>query len=68
MLKRLLEQKKIERKGPKRRKTLRINNNNDMIKIIKDVIEEENEKNKMVNVNEQTEKNKKNKNNENIWR
>ena len=68
MLKRLLEQKKIERKGPKRRKTLRINNNNDMIKIIKDVIEEENEKNKMVNVNEQTEKNKKNKNNENPTR
>ena len=27
MLKRLLEQKKIERKGPKRRKTLRVNNN-----------------------------------------
>ena len=40
MLKRLLEQKKIERKGPKRRNTLRINNNQDTIKMIKEVIDE----------------------------
>ena len=40
MLKRLLEQKKIERKGPKRRKTLRINNNKDVTKLIMEVIEE----------------------------
>lgn len=40
MLKRLLEQKKIERKGPKRRKTLRINNNADIIKIVNEVIDE----------------------------
>ena len=40
MLKRLLEQKKIERKGPKRRNTLRINNNQDAINMIKEVIDE----------------------------
>lgn len=40
MLKRLLEQKKIERKGPKRRKTLRVNNNKDVAKMIMEVIEE----------------------------
>jgi hypothetical protein len=40
MLKRILEQKKIERKGPKRRKTLRINNNADIIKIVNEVIDE----------------------------
>ena len=49
MLKRLLEQKKIERKGPKRRKTLRINNNKESIKLIELVINEENEKNKIEN-------------------
>ena len=40
MLKRILEQKNIERKGPKRRKTLRINNNNEILKLIENVIEE----------------------------
>ena len=40
MLKRLLEQKKIERKGPKRRETLRINNNKNVKKLIMEVIEE----------------------------
>ena len=50
MLKRLLEQKKIKRKGPKRRKTLRPNNNSDIKKIIKEV-KEENEKNKKENKN-----------------
>ena len=40
MLKRLLEQKKIERKGPKRRQTLRINNNKNVTKLIMEVIEE----------------------------
>ena len=55
MLKRLLEQKKIERKGPKRRKTLRINNNKESIKLIESVINEENEKNKKEN--EKIEKN-----------
>ena len=40
MLKRLLEQKKIERKGPKRRKTLRVNNNKEVAKLIMEVIEE----------------------------
>ena len=49
MLKRLLEQKKIGRKGPKRRKTLRINNNKETIKLIESVINEENEKNKIKN-------------------
>ena len=47
MLKRLLEQKKIERKGPKRRETLRINNNKNVKKLIMEVIEE-NENNKKV--------------------
>ena len=40
MLKRLLEQKKIERKGPKRRKTLRVNNNKNITKLISEVVEE----------------------------
>ena len=40
MLKRILEQKNIERKGPKRRKTLRINNNDEIIKIVDNVIED----------------------------
>ena len=40
MLKRLLEQKKIERKGPKRRKTLRVNNNKNIAKLIVEVVEE----------------------------
>ena len=40
MLKRLLEQKKIERKGPKRRKTLRVNNNKNIAKLIMEVVEE----------------------------
>ena len=44
MLNRLLEQKKIERKGPKRRETLRKNNNSDFIKLVEEIIEE-NEKN-----------------------
>ena len=48
MLKRILEQKNIERKGPKRRKTLRINNNKDLINLIENVIKE-NENNKTVN-------------------
>ena len=39
MLKRLLDQKNIERKGPKRRKTIRKNNNSDFIKLIHEVIE-----------------------------
>ena len=44
MLNRLLEQKKIERKGPKRRETLRKNNNSNFIKLVEEIIEE-NEKN-----------------------
>ncbi len=38
MLKRLLDQKSIERKGPKRRKTLRTNNNEEIKKLIENVI------------------------------
>ena len=56
MLKRLLEQKNIERKGPKRRKTLRKNNNDNFIKLIQKVIE--NEKNKIINENKKIEENK----------
>ena len=40
MLNRLLEQKKIERKGPKRRETIRINNNKNLIKLVKESIED----------------------------
>ena len=56
MLKRLLEQKKIERKGPKRRETLRKNNNN-IIKLINEVIEE-NDKNRQLNKNKEINENK----------
>ena len=63
MLKRLLEQKKIERKGPQRRKTLRINNNADMIKVVNEVIEENKKLNEQKN--KENEKNN-NKNNTNI--
>ena len=42
MLKRLLEQKKIERKGPKRRETIRLSNNKFLTKLIKEVIEDKN--------------------------
>ena len=49
MLKRILEQKKIERKGPKRRKTLRINNNDDIIKIGNEVIDEDKKINEQKN-------------------
>ena len=63
MLKRLLEQKKIERKGPQRRKTLRINNNADMIKVVNKVIEENKKLNEQKN--KENEKNN-NKNNANI--
>ena len=38
MLKRLLEQKNIERKGPKRRETIRVNNNKNFIKLIQQTI------------------------------
>ena len=57
MLKRLLEQKKIERKGPKRRETLRKNNNNNFIKLINEVIEE-NDKNRQLNKNKEINENK----------
>ena len=40
MLKRLLAQKEIETKGPKRRDTIRPNNNKEFSKLIKEVIEE----------------------------
>ena len=53
MLKRILEQKNIERKGPKRRKTLRINNNNEIIKVIDNIIEE----NKRIENDKKNEKN-----------
>jgi hypothetical protein len=62
MLKRLLEQKIIERKGPKRRNTLRINNNKDAIEMIKEVIDE----NKISNNNKsRNENNDSNNDNEN---
>ena len=53
MLNRLLEQKKIERKGPKRRETIRINNNKNLIKLVKESIEDnkKNENNKENNQN-----------------
>jgi hypothetical protein len=44
MLKRLLEQKKIERKGPKRRETIRINNNKELIHLVKESIEDNKKK------------------------
>ena len=53
MLKRLLDQKNIKRKGPKRRKTIR-NNDNGIIKIIDEVILE----NKNENKNNKKEENK----------
>ena len=40
MLKRLLAQKEIETKGPKRRDTIRYNNNKEFSKLIQEVIEE----------------------------
>ena len=40
MLKRLLAQKEIEIKGPKRRDTIRFNNNKEFSKLIQEVIEE----------------------------
>ena len=52
MLKRLLEQKKIERKGPKRRETLRINNNKNAIKLINEVIEDNKKDNKQKTIND----------------
>ena len=53
MLKRLLEQKNIKRKGPKRRKTIR-NGENEIIKIVNEVILE----NKNENKNNKKEQNK----------
>ena len=60
MLKRLLEQKKIERKGPKRRETIRLSNNKFLTKLIKEVIED---KNKKKNNIKEKEKNKSKENN-----
>lgn len=60
MLKRLLEQKKIERKGPKRRETIRLSNNKFLTKLIKEVIED---KNKKKNNTKEKEKNKNKENN-----
>ena len=60
MLKRLLEQKKIERKGPKRRETIRLSNNIFLTKLIKEVIED---KNKKKNNIKEKEKNKNKENN-----
>ena len=60
MLKRLLEQKKIERKGPKRRETIRLSNNKFLTKLIKEVIED---KNKKKNNIKEKEKNKNKENN-----
>lgn len=47
MLKRLLDQKKIQRTGPKRRKTIRINNNIEVKKLIEGVVKENKEKMKI---------------------
>ena len=44
MLKRLLEQKEIERKGPKRRETIRFNNNKELIHLVKESIEDNKKK------------------------
>ena len=59
MLKRLLAQKEIETKGPKRRDTIRLNNNKEFSKLIKEVIEE-NKDNK--NKGKKADKNNKNNN------
>lgn len=40
MLRRLLEQKNIKRKGPKRRETIRINNNENFILLVRKAIED----------------------------
>jgi hypothetical protein len=55
MLKRLLDQKNIKRKGPKRRKTIR-NNENDIKKMVDEVIMENKNENK--NENNKKEENK----------
>ena len=46
MLKRLLEQQNKEKKGPKRRETIRINNNKKFIKLIHEAIEDNKNKEK----------------------
>ena len=48
MLKRLLEQKKIERKGPKRRSSIRIDNNEEITKLIEDVVKENEKKSRSI--------------------
>ena len=48
MLKRLLEQKKIERKGPKRRSTIRTYNNEEITKLIEDVVKENEKKSRSI--------------------
>lgn len=48
MLKRILQQKEIERKGPKRRKTITINNNNDIVQLI-ECVKREYDNNKIMN-------------------
>ena len=61
MLKRLLAQQNIERKGPKRRETIRLNNNNNLINLIHEVIEDN--KNKKYNNPKEEEENKNKTNN-----
>ena len=56
MLKRLLEQKQIERKGPKRRNTIGIDNNKNLIELI-EIAKKENENNKIKNENKENDKN-----------
>ena len=56
MLKRLLEQKQIEMKGPKRRNTIGIDNNKDLIKLI-EIVKKENEINKIKKDNKENDKN-----------
>jgi hypothetical protein len=60
MLKRLLAQKEIENKGPKRRDTIRHNNNKEFSKLIQEVIEE-NKDNKHKNKKDDKNKNNNNK-------
>ena len=48
MLKRLLEQQNKEKKGPKRRETIRINNNKKFIKLIHEAIEDNKNKEKNI--------------------
>ena len=48
MLKRLLEQQNKEKKGPKRRETIRINNNKKFIKLIHETIEDNKNKEKNI--------------------